>query len=225
MQTRLFYIDDSGAGQTGYAVYAWLACDITAWTAALSAWLALRRELSTRFGIPSDFQLHAGTFLTGHGRPSRDAGWNLHKSNRIAVAELALQTIARCDALSVGAVYRRFVKPTRLGIARAELYEALLARLDRWLADNDSLGLLLVDGDGTDPAYEAAHRSLDLRSRRIVEDPLFQVSRRSQWIQMADLVAYAAYQSLLRQPSRRYCWTWYDDYLRPSDPDGGPVEL
>lgn len=225
MQTRLFYIDDSGAGHTGYAVYAWLTCDITAWTAGLAAWSAFRRALDDEHGIPPDHELHARQFLAGRGRPSRRPSWNLRRSNRIDVAQRALRVIAGCDALTVGAAYRRFTKPTHLGIARAGLYRRVLATLDGELVDADSVGLVFVDGDGSDPAYRAAHRSLDHRSRRIIEDPMFQASHRSQWMQMADLVAYAAYQSLLKDPSRQFCWNWYDEYLRTSDPRAGPVEL
>ena len=225
MQTRLFYIDDSGAGQTGYAVYAWLTCDASAWTSGLTAWLQFRRSIEDEHGIPPGYELHTGQFLAGRGRPSRDPTWNLRRSNRIDVAQRALQVIARSDALTVGAAYRRFVKPTHLGLARAGLYRAVLTTLHDQLIDADSVGLIFVDGDGSDPTYQAAHRSLDHRSRRIIEDPLFQTSHRSQWMQMADLIAYAAYQSLVKDPARQFCWNWYDKYLRSSDPGAGPVEL
>ncbi|XYX63177.1 hypothetical protein ACAE71_03026 (plasmid) [Clavibacter nebraskensis] len=42
--------------------------------------------------------------------------------------------------------------------------------------------------------YREVHRSLDIKSRRVVEDVVMQDSRYSQLIQAADLVAYGAYQ-------------------------------
>lgn len=224
MQTRLFYIDDSGAARTGYAVFAHLTCDITTWTTGLASWLALRRRLFVEHGIPPAYELHANEFLTGHGRPSLDPVWNLRKTNRVAVAELALETIGACSALEVGSVYRRFTRTRDAGIVRAALYSALLHDLDRRSAETDSYALVFVDGDGSEPAYPAAHRSLPVHSRRIIEDALFLASHRSQWIQMADLVAYVAYQSLVRDPARQFCWSWYDQFLRASDPNGGPQE-
>lgn len=58
MRTRLFYLDDSGAGHTGYAVYAWITCTTSAWTAGLTAWLQFRRSLEDEHGIPPDHELH-----------------------------------------------------------------------------------------------------------------------------------------------------------------------
>ncbi|HEX5400730.1 MAG TPA: hypothetical protein VFX16_00355, partial [Pseudonocardiaceae bacterium] len=34
---------------------------------------------------------------------------------------------------------------------------------------------------------------------------------RSQWVQMADLTAWSAYQGLLRHEGKQFAWTWYDD--------------
>ncbi|WP_170301511.1 hypothetical protein [Saccharopolyspora hirsuta] len=32
----------------------------------------------------------------------------------------------------------------------------------------------------------------------------------SQWVQMADLVAYAAYMRLARIPAKAHAWRWFD---------------
>jgi hypothetical protein len=44
-------------------------------------------------------------------------------------------------------------------------------------------------------------------------------------VQTADLVAWTAYQHLLRHPGKRFAWHWYDRHLRSSDANGGPVLL
>jgi Protein of unknown function (DUF3800) len=85
--------------------------------------------------------------------------------------------------------------------------------------------MIFMDGDGSDQGYYSAHRALKLADRHVIEDPLFQVSHRSQWVQMADLVAWSAYQALQRSPDRRFAWNWYDDYLAAHDANGGPVAL
>ena len=81
--------------------------------------------------------------------------------------------------------------------------------VDARLREDGELGLLVMGGDGTDGSYYAAHRDLALETRALVEDPAFQHSHRSQWVQIADLVAYAAYQHLVRLPEKQFAWEWY----------------
>ncbi|WP_371440361.1 hypothetical protein [Brachybacterium sp. SW0106-09] len=65
-----------------------------------------------------------------------------------------------------------------------------------------------MDGDETDTSYISAHREPPLARRSLLEDPAFQNSARSQWAQVADLVAYAGYQSILRIPEKELAWSW-----------------
>jgi hypothetical protein len=85
--------------------------------------------------------------------------------------------------------------------------------------------MVFMDGDGTAAGYHDAHRALKLDHRHVIEDPLFVPAHRSAWVQMADLVAWTAYQHLLRHPGKRFAWEWYDRHLRASDINGGPVAL
>ena len=101
----------------------------------------------------------------------------------------------------------------------------MIGYLDHRLSTAGELGFVIVDGDGRDASYFASHRTLSLSRRHILEDPFFQDSRRSQWVQMADLVAYAVYQHLLRHPGKHFTWHWYETYLRGSDVNGGPLAL
>jgi len=48
-------------------------------------------------------------------------------------------------------------------------------------------------------------------SRRIVEDAWLQDSDNSQFIQVADLVVHAAFQSVVRQPAGAFMWNWCPD--------------
>src|SRR5919198_1348266 len=158
MRTRMYYVDDSGAGETGYAVFSWITCDIAAWHTGLAAWLALRRRFFVDYKIPPSYELHASVFVNGRGRPSLNVAWNLHKANRVEATKLALSAIADCPELTVGTVYRRFRRPGGLGEARNELYGRLVDRLDHQLADGGELGLIFMDGDGSDRNLAEAHR-------------------------------------------------------------------
>jgi len=50
-------------------------------------------------------------------------------------------------------------------------------------------------------------------------------SGRSQWVQMADLVAYTASMHLNRHHGNRFGWTWYEDCLAAKDVNGDPKKL
>ncbi|WP_020576253.1 DUF3800 domain-containing protein [Actinopolymorpha alba] len=226
VETRLFYVDDSGAAETGWIVYSWIECRVDEWRAGLRAWLDLRRTLYADYKIPPAYELHATKFVNGRGNPSTDPAWNRSKHLRGVVVERALEMIGRCPALRVGSVYRETgVRGRDYAEQASQVYRATVHHLDQRLATADGLGLMLVDGNGSDHSYQAAHRDLKLDQRRIIEDPLFQPAHRSQWIQMADLAAYCAYQSLIRIPAKKFAWDWYDSYLSGSDANGGPLEV
>lgn len=224
MTTRMFYVDDSGAAETGWVVYSWLECTIEDWRHGLRAWLDLRKRMYTEHAIPPTYELHTTKFIGGHGRPSLDPAWNLRKANRRIVLEEALDVIGSCTHLGVGTVYRRHVRRAHR-TARSDLYARWISDLESRLAAADELGMIFMDGDGTDPLYYAAHRELKLAHRHIIEDPLFQHSHRSQWVQMADLVAYAGYIGTARPPGREFAWDWYHRYLLGRDVNDGPQEL
>jgi hypothetical protein len=223
---RLFYVDDSGSDVTGYVVYSWIECDAAQWRTGLYAWLTLRKELYDRYRIPPSYELHATSFLNGRGNPSTDPAWNRSKQGRWEAARLMLSAIAACPELSVGTVYRRTGERGHAYHGhRVGVYERLVEHLDARLSADGELGMLFMDGDGSATGYYAAHRALKLSRRSVIEDPLFQASHRSQWVQMADLAAYVAFQSVLRHPAKDFCWGWYGEFLAASDRNGGPLEL
>lgn len=101
------------------------------------------------------------------------------------------------------------------GRTLAEAYAWFITELNELLADLDEEAMVVVDGLD-DSSYRPAHRQLDIKTRRIIEDPLMQSSRHSQLIQMADLVAYAAFQHLVADPEKRFMWDWYSGLLANS---------
>jgi hypothetical protein len=128
---RLFYVDDSGAEDTGFAVYAWVECAIGDWRAGLSNWLDLRRDIYAAHGIPPAYELHATKFIRGTGNPSTNPAWNRRKHHRSQVVQRALATLGGTPELKVGAAYRRTAaRGTAYQAQREQLYGALAAHFD-----------------------------------------------------------------------------------------------
>lgn len=130
--------------------------------------------------------------------------------------------MAGLSTLRVGAVYGR--TSGRRGDYRDErmrVYAELVRLLADRLLDEGERALVVMDGDGSDTGYVTAHRALRLSRRRVLEDPMFQHFDRSQWLQMADMVAYSAYQEVLAHPSKSFAHDWYP-MLRGNDVLGGP---
>lgn len=226
MQTRLFYVDDSGTVDTGWVVYSWVECALSDWREGLRDWLDFRKQLYRDSRIPPAYELHCSKFLNGRGNPSTDHSWNRHKRNRRTVVRDGLTVIGRCPQLSVGAVYRQTAaKGADYAAERASVYEALVNSVDTRLASQGNFGLIFMDGNGSDSTYYDAHRGLKLARRHVMEDPLFQPAHRSQWVQMADLLAYAAYQSRARQGAKRYSWHWYERLVGDCDVNSGPMAV
>lgn len=218
-EVRLFYIDDSGAQSSNLVVYGWVELPVAEWRPALRSWLDWRKALNDSIGLPASYELHATKFANGRGRPTK-TDWDHSKADRSRVMVEALTTIAALPGVSTGAVFRD-TKGTGFFDAKATLYADLVTMIDVRLADTGRYGFVVMDGDGTDPSYRQAHRSLRLATRNLVEDPFFQGSHLSQWVQIADLVAYAAYQSVLRAPGKELMWDWYPDLLGPACATGG----
>lgn len=209
--TRLIYVDDSGANAGRWAVYGWVEMNIADWRPALRTWLDWRQHLYATVGLPASYELHATKFANGRGRPT-GTSWDHRKINRSATMVEALSTLATLPGIRVGALCRRTGHHT-YAADTADLYTHLITMLDRRLAGNDEYGLVIMDGDSTDPAYRSAHRGLKLATRRIVEDPAFQGAHVSQLLQLADLVAYTAYMHVLRNPAKQLMWDWYPGLL------------
>jgi hypothetical protein len=208
--TKLIYIDDSGSVQTGFVIYSFCMVDISDWQQALASWLQWRAKLVATHQIPKTYELHATKFANGRGNPSLDLAWNRKKVNRHLVMDDAMATLAAQTWLGLGTAYSHTsLTGPAYGQERARVYLELVKHLDGQLQTWGDHGIIVMDGDGSDESYITAHRQLDLHTRALIEDPAFQSSHRSQWVQMADLVAYAAYQHLLQHPEKKFAWPWY----------------
>src|SRR4030081_1824221 len=101
---RLFYVDDSGAEDTGFVVYSWIECTVPNWHGGLRAWLDLRKSLYAQYQIPPSAELHATKFISGRGNPSQDPGVNMSK--RTAETPPSRRWRPSTRALSCTSAYR-----------------------------------------------------------------------------------------------------------------------
>jgi|SRR5215203_366686 len=211
---RIFFVDDSG-DQT-IAVLAAISFDLSEWHRVLVEWLGWRRWMWKHYRLPTDFELHAQEFISGRGEISYRDGEGIEQKPRIN-SVVGLRKEAYRGSL---AQIDRQVGVSALAVAWQgktidEAYAWFIAELDELLADLGEEAIIVVDGLD-DSSYRPAHRQLDIKTRRIIEDPLMQSSRHSQLIQMADLVAHAAFQHLVADPKKRFMWDWYPTLLASS---------
>lgn len=228
---RMVYIDDSGHPQSGLAVYGWIEFDPDHWQSVLRSWLDTRKLLWREFHVAVPEELHTTEYVNGRGRitkkfPDRHVhnGVEHWKDFGREIAEKCLETLQSTEGLRVGAVYRPGA-PEDIAATKRGLYGALIARFESELAVTDSLGLIVMDGDGSDGSYRSTHRQLKLADRHIIEDAIHLDSKSSQLVQMADLVAWSAMASIDRHPKNEFAWEWYAAYLSERDPDRGPQHL
>lgn len=228
---RLFYIDDSGHPQSGLVVYGWVEFAPDRWTGILRNWLDMRKRLWRDLGVPVTKELHTTEYVNGRSRISRRFP-DRHRHNGVEfwkdfgreVAAECLETLRCTEGLTIGAVFRRG-DPKQLAQTRHSAYTALIDRFESELDTQDALGMVFMDGDGTDPTYRTAHRALKLNQRRVIEDAIHLDSKHSQLEQMADLVAWSAYASLDRHEGNEFAWDWYATSLAERDINRGPLEI
>lgn len=223
---RLFYLDDSGSPNDGHIVFSWIEVTPSRWREGLRHWLDLRKELYAEFQVPPAEELHAAPLIGGRKSPSTNHAVNASKSLRRQIARNALHAVGQNPAVGVGTVYRiTSARGSDYHRERGAVYQAMIEHLTRRLEDTGELAAVFMDGDGSDATYFRAHRNMKLADRRIIEDPIFQASHVSQWVQMADLVAWTAYQSLNPHPSKTIALNWYNSYLLASDVNSGPLAV
>ncbi|MEW2491782.1 DUF3800 domain-containing protein [Streptomyces sp. NPDC048411] len=166
-------------------------------------------DADARLEIPVDSSLHSVNLAGARGRHvhrSRSTDPVTHRQHCQEVILRGLRTIAATPGMRVRAVYR---ETGNYGRDRPALYAALLHQLNRELATSGTYGVVIVDGDGTESALRRAHRALPDEGRHIIGDPVFRPARDLDLLQAADMLAYSAYQSIAKRPSRAFMWHWF----------------
>ncbi|GHJ45851.1 hypothetical protein Cs7R123_31930 [Catellatospora sp. TT07R-123] len=221
----IFYIDDSGSEAAGCITFSWIQINPADWASAMQKWLAFRAEAYRRHGISASQRLHA-TDLAGGRRNRSAAALRGNRQQGMALIREGLEAIAGLPGARLGTAYRMTSSRGRAyETDKQDLYEHVVRALDAQLQARDSFGAIVMDGDGTNGAYARAHRTLGEHGRRLIEDPFFRHADVSQWVQIADLIAWTGYRSLTVTNRRRAAMTWYANILGDLDVHGGPVIL
>lgn len=216
----LRYMDDSGSARSQLAIVGWIEVSPAGWSAALSHWLDLRAALWEEYRVPSRRRLHATEFVNGRGKISRQpperyvdsSGRTLWKDLGREIAQRSLAAISDMPGIATGAAFRRHGGDGKHhATVEYQLYEDVVAQWNDQLARQDTYGLVAMDG--ADIHYTDAHRAIPLAGRRLIEDPFMQDARRSQWMQIADLVAYTANLHFDRHRGNQFGQRWWNDYL------------
>jgi len=214
----LVYVDDSGNEEVG-SLWSGLVIPFELWTEYLGRWLAFRKTLYAKTHVPASFELHSQMWLSGD--PLGD----------IPKAQLKLMQVEPTapipKILQVGRAQRRersrwfenglktigtFSRARLItvhtadssGPAKFGAYRSLLDVLQQFLEAEHAWATLIVDGrDDGGGHIHAAHRALPIKTRRIIEDAGRRSSAESQLLQMADLCAHAAFQSIAERCAQR----------------------
>ena len=204
------YVDDSGNEDLGLLWVA-LLIPFEQWTEYLQRWLGFRKNLYAKTRVPASHELHAQVWLSPdplqETEPEAldalrdDAGelpgvllsGKATRRERSRWYEKGLLTIGTFTDARVLTVYTS----EHSGPAKIALYDELLCFTEEFLAPEKAHATLLVDGAMDGGSHlRAAHRALLIKHRRIVEDAALRRSSDSQLLQMTDICAYAAFQSL-----------------------------
>ncbi|MEU7629593.1 hypothetical protein AB0C34_06355 [Nocardia sp. NPDC049220] len=184
------------------------------WRSVLRVWLDTRTALWREFGVPGTKELHATEYVNGRGRiPKSIQARHIHDSHEYwkdfgrEVAGDCLEMLRCTEGLLVGSVYRSG-KPKESASTKSDLYADLVARFEVQLADRDSLGLIFMDGDGSDSSCRTTRRGLALAKRRAIDDAVHIDSSGSQLLPMADLVAGSASSALDQHPKNEFAVQW-----------------
>jgi hypothetical protein len=125
--------------------------------------------------------------------------------------EKALLTIGTFTEARLLTVYT----PEHSGPAKIALYDDLLCFTEEFLAPEKAHATMLVDGAMDSGSHlRTAHRALLVNRRRIVEDAALRRSSDSQLLQMTDICAYAAFQSLQGKRNAVFASRYEDSLAR-----------
>jgi hypothetical protein len=215
---HLAYVDESGSVGPNSSQTFTLGCvlvDAKRWPDVFDEVIEFRRYLHNAFKIPVRAELKAN-YLLRNGGQLREL--KLSEAARFRIYRGFMRLQKKLD-LKVFAVV---IRKNELAVRRADLsprdvaWEYLLQRLERFTTKGDTQIVLNFD-EGEGLAIRAMVRKarrigsagsasgtglLRRPARLILDDPIPRKSHESYFIQLADMVAYAAFRSVYAPPER-----------------------
>lgn len=215
----LFYVDESGdsglvGSPTKYFVLSGLVVHETKWRDALNELVQFRLRMRSAFGFLMREEIHAGTMLTRPGSLAR-----IKKNDRLTIVRSFLDEISKNANFSVINVrVNKQGKPAGYDVFE-NAWRVLIQRFENTLthknfpgcSDSDH-GVIFCDETdatklrslyrkmrvfnpipNTQSLYGGGYRQMPLL--KIIEDPSVRASHHSFFVQAADAIAWAIYQS------------------------------
>lgn len=214
----LAYIDESGStgslanGGSKSFTLGCLLVRSSRWAETFDAVLGYRRYLREEFGVRLRDEIKAN-YLLHNGGGFRKLG--LSEQARHSVYRGTLRLVAKVDASAFGVVIRKEFLSN--GDPHEWAWTFLLQRLER-LATTTRAQVLLVHDEGrADDVRRLARKArragiagsafgggvVKRPFNRLIDDPVSRNSQQSLFIQVADLVAYAAFRRVYPEPTSR----------------------
>lgn len=213
--TLMAYVDETGdtgdASLKGASTCYALGCvlvDLNDWSSAFDTYLAFRQRLRTSFGVPVRAELKANYLVRGSG-PLRKL--NLAPSQRHYIYREHLRLLEDLPARAFGVVTDKQQAGVSGSACFDMTWEMLLQRFERTCTYENTTLMITHDNGENDAVRKHVRKArrhltagsiqgggrLQFKADRIVDDPMPRNSQHSFFIQLADLVAYAAWRSYM----------------------------
>lgn len=207
------YVDESGDTglSPGSSLTYTLGCvlvDADKWPDAFDQLLAFRRRVRDKFAVPMRAEIKANYLLrnTGSLRPL-----GLGPTERHLIFRAHLRMLDHLPARAFAVTVDKRNKTTTPDHIFDLAWEGLLQRLERTSTKEKATFMISHDEGENDAVRRWVRRSrrhltagsafgtgtLTTPARRLVDDPIARKSEQSYFIQLADLVAYAAFRSVI----------------------------
>jgi len=217
------YVDESGdtgevagGGSSTYALGVVMVDDEN-WASTFDQLLTYRRNLRDRYDVRVRSEIKANYLVRGSG-PLLRLGLQPYERRLIYRSHLRQLAVSGCRAFSI--VVDKRPKNLHGAELRTLAWETLLQRLERTTAPNGFLGpskFAIIHDEGEDDHIKLIVRRsrrwltagsafgagpLTFKIDQLVDDPSPRRSHENLFLQCADLVAYAAFRSVVPPPAR-----------------------
>lgn len=211
-EVLIAYVDETGntgdpslKGATACFGLGCVLVDVSNWAESFDKLVAFRREMRKSIGLPMKAEVKANFLIRGSG-PFRGKT-PIPPGIRRGIYRAYMRLLGDLDARAFGVVVDKEKTETSGRPCFDLTWQTLIERLERTSSKEDK-EILVVHDDGENEAvrklFRKARRHLvapklggegyfTYKANRIIEDPVSRQSHHSYWVQMADLVAYAAW--------------------------------